>query len=158
MAEASFISANNALKHDIQPHFGQHHYNGFDRRHSSQLQQLPFSAVLLPVPVDPSQLYPEEAVQYYRASTIVLAMSGYNDSGTFSNYDNTTDTPLPANTDTTLLDCLNQTIGAAAPLVSGAIGVPWTAPAPVVMVGFVWLGVTFCIFRSSQPRDTVFSS
>lgn len=61
---------------------------------------------------------PAQAVQYYRASSIVLTEDGYNNSATFSNDTNAPNTPLPSSTNSTLLDCLNQTIGAAAPLIA----------------------------------------
>lgn len=68
----------------------------------------------------PGEPQPEQAVQYYRASSIVLTEDGYNNSATFINDTNAPNSPLPNFTDATLLDCLNQTIGAAAPLIDGA--------------------------------------
>jgi hypothetical protein len=71
--------------------------------------------------------YPEQVIQYYRASSVALTLDGYNNSATFSDNDNSPDTPLPVDVDTTLMDCLNQTIGAAVPLINGADGT-WTSP------------------------------
>ncbi|KAG2133449.1 hypothetical protein BD769DRAFT_513567 [Suillus cothurnatus] len=63
---------------------------------------------------------PEQAIQYYRSSSIVLTLDGYNNSATFDSNPNTTDSALPSGLDTTLLNCLNYTIGQAAPLIDGA--------------------------------------
>ena len=65
---------------------------------------------------------PEQVIQYYRASSTVLTLDGYNNSATLSNDGNVTDTTLPSGIDTNLLDCLNQTIGAAVPLIDAAPG------------------------------------
>ncbi|TFK39215.1 hypothetical protein BDQ12DRAFT_682385 [Crucibulum laeve] len=65
---------------------------------------------------DPPQ--PEQAVQYYRASSVSLTLDAYNNTGAFSNDSSVPDTPLPSNLDQGLLNCLNLTIGAAVPLVS----------------------------------------
>jgi hypothetical protein len=70
-------------------------------------------------------VYPEQAVQYYRASSFVLALNGYNNSASLvSNQpaDNNTapptiaDTPLPASLNTTFLQCLNFTTAFSLPL------------------------------------------
>ncbi|KAJ7131868.1 hypothetical protein C8R43DRAFT_1239673 [Mycena crocata] len=63
---------------------------------------------------------PEQVVQYYRASSVALSLDGYNNSAVFAAENSTADTPLPAGIDTKLLDCLNYTVGLAAPLVDGA--------------------------------------
>ncbi|KAH9887957.1 hypothetical protein C8Q73DRAFT_195361 [Cubamyces lactineus] len=59
---------------------------------------------------------PEQAIQYYRASSVVLTLDGYNDTAALTNDTNAPAAPLPSNVDRTLLNCLNQTIGAAVPL------------------------------------------
>ncbi|KAI0676215.1 hypothetical protein C8Q78DRAFT_1141427 [Trametes maxima] len=59
---------------------------------------------------------PEQAVQYYRASSVVLTLDGYNDTSALTNDSNAPPIPLPSNIDTSLLNCLNDTIGAAVPL------------------------------------------
>lgn len=69
---------------------------------------------------DPSQPRPEQAVQYFRASSVVLTLDGYNDTAALSNDSSVSDTPLPSWVDTQFMDCLNQTIGAAVPLIDGA--------------------------------------
>jgi len=81
-----------------------------------------------PVPYnasDPNSPKPEEAVQYYRASSAALMLEGYNNTAQLS--DNTTlpDISLPTNIDTNLLTCLNETIGAAIPLVDAAGLTAW---------------------------------
>ncbi|KAG5350714.1 hypothetical protein C0989_009581 [Termitomyces sp. Mn162] len=62
---------------------------------------------------------PEQTIQYYRASTVALTLDGYNNTSVFEP-EGTPDVPLPSNIDTTLLSCLNTTIGEAVPLVDGA--------------------------------------
>ena len=89
---------------------------------------------------DPSQPRPEQAVQYYRASSVVLTLDGYNDTAVLSGNVNQTDTPLPSWVNATFLDCLNQTIGAAVPLVdSGAV--QWNLPS-IGMLGLLWIVVS----------------
>ncbi|KAK1232626.1 hypothetical protein PQX77_004247 [Marasmius sp. AFHP31] len=68
----------------------------------------------------PNATKPENVIQYYRASSVALALDGYNNSAVFSNDTNAPDTPLPTGLNTSALDCLNQTIGASAPLVRNA--------------------------------------
>ncbi|KAF8223832.1 hypothetical protein L208DRAFT_1411362 [Tricholoma matsutake] len=78
---------------------------------------------------------PEQAIQYYRASSVALSLDGYNNTGALGP-DGTPNTPLPSNIDTTLLDCLNQTIGAAVPLVDGSIR--WTS-SNMGLIGLFWV-------------------
>ncbi|KAF9230879.1 hypothetical protein BU15DRAFT_91031 [Melanogaster broomeanus] len=87
----------------------------------------------------PGAPQPEQAIQYYRSSSIVLTLDGYNNSATLDSNLNATDSPLPSAIDLKLLDCLNQTIAAAAPLIDGAG--PWwsTVPSTVPLVGLAWL-------------------
>ncbi|KAG5653451.1 hypothetical protein H0H81_000340 [Sphagnurus paluster] len=69
---------------------------------------------------------PEQVIQYYRASSIALTLDGYNNSAVYG-AEGTPDTPIPSGVDMRLMDCLNQTIGLAAPLLSGA-EMRWAAP------------------------------
>ncbi|KAJ3525934.1 hypothetical protein NMY22_g10373 [Coprinellus aureogranulatus] len=64
---------------------------------------------------------PEQAVQYFRASSAVLTLDGYNNTGTYA-VEGTADTPLPDNVNQNLLSCLNSTIGSTLPLIDGATG------------------------------------
>lgn len=75
---------------------------------------------------------PEQAIQYYRASTLVLTMDGYNDSSVFSTTSATSNstatgsqTPLPSlgSMDQLFMTCLNDTIGQAVPLVDAAYSI-----------------------------------
>jgi hypothetical protein len=68
----------------------------------------------------------------------VLTLDGYNDTAALSNDTNAPDTPLPTNIDTTLLDCLNQTIGLSVPLVDAA-GARWTAAPGMGAIGLFWV-------------------
>ncbi|KAL1749253.1 hypothetical protein HDZ31DRAFT_28000 [Schizophyllum fasciatum] len=87
----------------------------------------------------------ESVVQYYRASSVALALDGYNNTAALTDDDKMAATPLPGWRNTDMLRCLNDTIGAAVPLVdadghnNGAAlgaGVPGTihAEAAVLMV------------------------
>jgi hypothetical protein len=81
-----------------------------------------------PVPYnvsDPNSPKPEEAVQYYRASSVALMLEGYNNTAQLSDDTSLPDNPLPTNIDTNLLTCLNETIGAAVPLVDAASPIAW---------------------------------
>ncbi|KAH9836307.1 uncharacterized protein C8Q71DRAFT_761776 [Rhodofomes roseus] len=69
-----------------------------------------------------SEPKPEQAVQYYRASSVALLLDGYNNTVALGNDTNATAVPLPSWVDMTLLNCLNDTIAQAAPLFSGAQG------------------------------------
>jgi hypothetical protein len=68
---------------------------------------------------------PEQALEYYRASSVVLTLDGYNDTAALNGTQNPNATapaaPLPGGTDTTLLACLNDTIGRAVPLIDAGI-------------------------------------
>ena len=83
---------------------------------------------------------PEQALQYYRASSVVLALDGYNDTAALNNTQdpnaNKPGAPLPNGADTALLTCLNETIGLAVPLVDAG-----TRSGPPVMypLVLVWL-------------------
>ncbi|KAI5119151.1 hypothetical protein M0805_005230 [Coniferiporia weirii] len=92
-------------------------------------------------PSNTSSLQPEQAVEYYRASSIVLTLDGYNDTVALQQNAsaNTPPTPLPSWVNVTMLDCLNQTIGAAAPLINGApspMGLPVNG---VGIIGLAWI-------------------
>ncbi|KAF9461712.1 hypothetical protein BDZ94DRAFT_1167334 [Collybia nuda] len=79
---------------------------------------------------------PEQVIQYYRASSIALSLDGYNNTAVLAP-EGTPDTPLPANIDIKLMDCLNQTIGLAAPLIDCASG-RWAAP-QIKLLGLAWV-------------------
>ncbi|KAJ3710409.1 hypothetical protein C8R42DRAFT_648742 [Lentinula raphanica] len=70
---------------------------------------------------------PEQVVQYFRASTVALTLDGYNNTSVFSDSNSTADVALPSGIDTTLLDCMNSTIGVAVPLIDGA-SMRWGTP------------------------------
>ncbi|KAI0038094.1 hypothetical protein FA95DRAFT_1477823, partial [Auriscalpium vulgare] len=59
---------------------------------------------------------PEQAVQFYRASSVMLSLDGYNDTSALSNDTNAAPASLPSGVDMTLLTCLNDTIGQSVPL------------------------------------------
>lgn len=80
---------------------------------------------------------PEQAVEYYRASSVVLTLDNYNNTGALE-AEGTPDMPLPSPIDTTLLTCLNETIGASVPLVDGA-NLRWSAPPGMGLIGLVYL-------------------
>lgn len=92
---------------------------------------------------------PEQALQYYRASSVVLTLDGYNDTAALNGTQNSSASvpmaPLPNGTDTTLLTCLNETIGLAVPLVdTGArLGAPGIYP---LVLAWVLVGVARSLF------------
>jgi hypothetical protein len=87
---------------------------------------------------DPNAPKPEQAVQYYRASSVVLTLDGYNNTAVLSNDTNAADSPLPANIDTNLLDCVNQTIGLSTPLIDAA-GTRWAIGPGMGALGLFWV-------------------
>jgi hypothetical protein len=97
-----------------------------------------------PVPYslsNPNSPKPEQAVQYYRASSAALMLQGYNNTAQLSDNTSLPDTPLPTNIDTSLLTCLNQTIGIAVPLVSAANPTVWNSgvTGSAYAMGSFWL-------------------
>ncbi|KAH9933031.1 uncharacterized protein B0H18DRAFT_985213 [Fomitopsis serialis] len=91
-----------------------------------------------------SEPQPEQAVQYYRASSVVLLLDGYNNTNALAEGGgdaSATAVALPDWVDHSLLACLHDTIGGAVPLFSG--GAPARAHAPnfavlIVMWWFLW--------------------
>jgi hypothetical protein len=80
---------------------------------------------------------PEQVVQYYRASSAVLTLDGYNNTATYA-VEGTADSPLPDNTNQGLLSCLNSTIGNTIPLIDGASGMGAASASQLVtLVGLV---------------------
>lgn len=69
---------------------------------------------------------PVQVIQYYRASSIALTLDGYNNSAVLAD-EGAPDTPLPGDVDANFMECLNETIGRAAPLIDGA-SLQWTPP------------------------------
>jgi hypothetical protein len=80
---------------------------------------------------------PEQAIQYYRASSVVLTLDGYNNTAALDGDPNAPPVPLPGWVDRGLLDCVNSTIGAEVPLVDGSS----SSGAPVGMGGVDMHGV-----------------
>lgn len=94
------------------------------------------SAPLVESDTSPS---PEQAVQYYRASSAVLTLDGYNNSATYA-VEGTADSTLPENINQGLLLCLNETIGATLPLIDGAMGLQVTPGLNLAgVIGMVWI-------------------
>ncbi|KAI0659952.1 hypothetical protein C8Q70DRAFT_1053754 [Cubamyces menziesii] len=89
---------------------------------------------------------PEQAIQYYRASSVVLTLDGYNDTAALTNDTNAPAPPLPSNVDKTLLDCLNQTIGAAVPLFDDST----TSGAPSSIPNLSLIGLAYVIWCFMQ--------
>lgn len=91
---------------------------------------------------DTSDPQPEQAIQYFRASSVVLTLDGYNNSAALSSDENATQTSLPSNVDETLLGCLNDTVALAVPLVDGGALRLGAGPAGG-LVGSMWLALVF---------------
>ena len=73
---------------------------------------------------DPNGPVPEQAVGYYRGSSVALLLSGYNNSAQVIDT-SPEDTPLPSLTDTPFFQCINTTIAGYVPLVIGMGAVPF---------------------------------
>ncbi|KAI0041888.1 hypothetical protein FA95DRAFT_638769, partial [Auriscalpium vulgare] len=88
---------------------------------------------------------PEQAVQYYRANSVVLLLGGYNNTAALQYVDNMTQipVPLPPTVDHTLLDCINSTIGEHVPLVSPHT--PWVKTPGGIGCLVVFGVIGFCI-------------
>ena len=95
---------------------------------------------------DPNRIRPEQVVYYYRASSIALTLDGYNDTAALTNDTNAPAPPLPSNVDKTLLDCLNQTIGAAVPLFDDST----TSGAPSSIPNLSLIGLAYVIWCFMQ--------
>jgi len=80
---------------------------------------------------------PEQSIQYYRASSVVLTLDGYNDTIVLSSNSTGTPIPLPSGVDIGLLNCVNQTIGFSVPLV-GASSSKYYAPLSLFLVFLAW--------------------
>ncbi|KAJ6449931.1 hypothetical protein C8R47DRAFT_336507, partial [Mycena vitilis] len=72
---------------------------------------------IAPTPIATGGSLPEQGVQYYRASSVLLNLDDYNSSAVFAAESSIADVPPPSITDTDLLDC---TIAQAVLLVDGA--------------------------------------
>ncbi|KAF9076787.1 hypothetical protein BDP27DRAFT_1312584 [Rhodocollybia butyracea] len=85
----------------------------------------------------PDAPQPGQVVQYYRASSVALTLDGYNNSAVYSGTNTTADDPLPSGIDTTLLSCMNDTIGVSVPLVDAG-SARWAAPS-YGTIGLIWV-------------------
>jgi hypothetical protein len=80
---------------------------------------------------------PEQAIQYYRASSVVLTLDGYNNTVALGVNPSAAPIPLPSNIDSNLVNCVNQTIGTSVPLIGSAL--PSYPPSSLMLVWFVWM-------------------
>jgi hypothetical protein len=100
-----------------------------------------------PVPFNSLKLRPEEAVQLFRGYSVAYLLQGYNNTADFTYPPNQPDTPLPSNIDTEFVGCLNQTIGAAVPLVDGAVSLNRASYSGVTMgIVFVFWCLSSLVF------------
>jgi hypothetical protein len=82
---------------------------------------------------------PEEAVEYYRGSSVALFLAGYNNTAQVIDYiphnnTNLVDTPLPPVADTQFFQCVNKTLGESIPLVVGWGAAPYQRNAASSMI------------------------
>jgi len=116
---------------------------------SSSLNQTSTSSSPIPFTNISTVPLPEQALQYYRASSVVLTLGGYNDTAALNGTQNPSASgptaPLPNGTDTTLLTCLNDTIGRAVPLVDAGAR---SRPPGVYPLALAWVlaGVARSLF------------
>ncbi|KAI0754032.1 hypothetical protein C8Q80DRAFT_1136347 [Daedaleopsis nitida] len=86
-----------------------------------------------------SEPLPEQAIQYYRASSVVLTLDGYNDTAALTGDESAQPPPLPTGVDMTLLNCLNDTIGESVPLFENAgVGVPMPSVSVLGLAYVLW--------------------
>ena len=93
---------------------------------------------------DPSQPRPEQVIQYYRASSVALTLDGYNDTSALAENQTAPDVPLPSWVDQTTLNCLNQTIGQAVPLINGAFTSTGVVPTAGTLA-LVWMIASYLL-------------
>lgn len=88
----------------------------------------------------PTAPKPEQAVQYYRGSTAVLTLDGYNNTSIFR-ANGTADVSFPKDFDEDLLNCLNSTVGDSILLVEGTSHGARYSPSsgPVALVYLLWV-------------------
>lgn len=100
-------------------------------------QSLNFSDFSAPVP--------EQAIQYYRASSVVLTLDGYNNTAALTNDTSAPDTPLPTTVDGAFIMCVNETIGNAVPLIGGTstLSPPMHSVSGTAALGLVLLWLLF---------------
>lgn len=114
------------------------------------------STTAVPVNESNPMVHYEQAVQFYRASSFMLALTSYNNSANLPSnapannsvdaLPKGADTPLPAGTDMNFLNCLNTTIGASIPIMdavstasSSAAPAPLQAFGGLNIIGLVWV-------------------
>lgn len=86
-----------------------------------------------------SNVQPGQAIQYYRSSSVVLTLDGYNNTAAFGSDESAPPTPLPSNIDTDLMTCINQTIGDSVPLVgSGAQAYGYSSSLIFLLFWVIW--------------------
>lgn len=107
---------------------------------------------------DPNGPVPEQAVSYYRASSVVLSLLGYNNTAqgidyTSQNSIGLMDTPLPPVASTEFFQCINKTLGESIPLVLAPGAVPYQTntalsmgiPQPVFTTSLTFVLVIWCM-------------
>lgn len=142
MTEATFISSNTTLNttfHILADNSTTTALiSSIDANCSSFLSSSSSSAAFNYNASSSSAPQPEQAVQYYRASSVVLTLDGYNDTSVFTNDSTIPATPLPTTIDTSLLNCLNFTIGESVPLVDG-VSMRYAPSSSLGLLALVWL-------------------
>lgn len=117
------------------------------------------TSAIVAVPLNSSDLTsprPEQAIQYYRASSVVLTLDGYNNTAALSDDRSIPDVPLPPWADQTFVNCVNQTIGTAVPLVNADGHRNWLGlevGLPLGLLGCLLLYLCCCTPRYYRPRN-----
>jgi len=88
---------------------------------------------------------PEQAIQYYRASSVALTLNGYNNSAVYTDGP-AEDAPLPAGIDVEMISCINNTIGGRVPLVEGFGSSSATRIVPVTFDPWTQLGLIYLFY------------
>lgn len=90
-----------------------------------------------PVPYNTGQRA-EEAIQYYRASSVVLTLDGYNNTAALGSDESMPSVAFPSDLDFKVLACINQTIGTAVPLVGNYTPASLHIPSTFFLVLLAW--------------------
>ncbi|KAK7040781.1 hypothetical protein VNI00_009687 [Paramarasmius palmivorus] len=112
---------------------------------SSNINNSSSSSTPTPIPNDNSTSppQPENAIQYYRASSVALTLDGYNNTAALSSDENLPPVPLPQGIDNALKDCLNNTIGEAVPLIDNGASKLGVVGMGQIALMWVVLGLLF---------------
>ncbi|RDB27001.1 hypothetical protein Hypma_005071 [Hypsizygus marmoreus] len=110
---------------------------------------VPYNSSAFPYP------RPEEAIQYYRASSVVLTLDGYNNTVALGPDPSLPPVAFPASMNNNLFSCINNTIGSSVPLVDHTPFDPNILIAVLfiaIPVAIVVIGLVICLIVDEYNR------